>query len=454
MVSLVAARDMTVKNNANFSSLYFDTLNHETTDGHRLVKTTVNQKIHTAYVHKVRLPTDEISYAYYRRYDIASGVFESEETVMVTGNRSDAEILETAIAASSNGEVYIVVSGYDGAYKGFLSLYKIGTDGNVSSLPIWSYSADEHFFSAEILVAPAGIYIAAGYDGNNGPGKLRLFHIDYNSPATGAEVNYPTSMGTSGFIKSGTRYMSRAQRLILGGDGYIYLSFDWLDQDDSSIKSASVYKYQPASGHTVTWGTNYITLKEGYIAHSVSLLPPTVNAGPFQLVFAKKSTNTPANTLMTLEYREYASWADAVAGVSVNVPTNISAPGIYSPQLGLTADKIQVIQYISQDTSLSGFPHPEQISRASPTSWHPATNEITETKKGVFLHLLPQIENDQPYMLWAGGGHNDPNYTEMGDFSVYFAHAPDKIPPWQPAAPSITWVDPGPNSSGNQTITV
>jgi hypothetical protein len=161
------------------------------------------------------------------------------------------------------------------------------------------------------------------------------------------------------------------------------------------------------------------------------------------VAYARKATQ---NSSYSLGYRVYHDNTFASTAFT-EISTNVTAPEILTTRLGLTTANIPVIQYVFHDGANYKI---GQIHLKSPVEWSAPTKSITTAggeganSASVYAHLLPGILNDRPYMLWY----------DYQNKKVWFNHAPDKIAPWQPVPPRITWVTSNVNTTGNQIVTL
>jgi hypothetical protein len=167
-----------------------------------------------------------------------------------------------------------------------------------------------------------------------------------------------------------------------------------------------------------------------------------ISGNAVQVVFSRQATNSSKTELV---YRQANTWTDFVNNNYTEITTNVFATNrLFTPKIGATTANIPVIQYIEENSS--GVYRVAQISLMNENTWSKPYYDITDQADSLYLHTIPQITEDKGNMLWF-------NKTSR---QVRFSRAVnDRVPPWQPAAPTAIHDDArGVNSGHAQTLNI
>ncbi|GBR75074.1 putative sialidase super family, partial [Candidatus Termititenax aidoneus] len=332
-----------------------------------------------------------------------------------------------SIAVSSNGSIYIsYLIGTSNVNEHKLKVLKTTNEGQ-SWITANVYNVAEEGLYSDLVISEQGVIVVAlsrtNWAGNGITSIYVYTNTESNFTSTFVEevggFNYDTNRNGD------TLYLSKDKQ------GNVFLAADYLHNSNYN-KTVRVFK-RATNG---SWSL-FAPSSGAYTGQH----PAIVNDSLGNLYLAYSVTPNGSGS-MDLMYRKYNG-----SGTEIASNTLLSAPKIYTPQIGLAAntdapnDVIPVIQFVSGNSGGSAY-NIMQISQQSDSIWSVPTASITSGNQAVFLHMLPEIIDDKPDMLWYNNLNN----------KVYFNRAPDKISPWIPSAPVVRWADQGLNSGSTQKV--
>ncbi|GBR72524.1 hypothetical protein NO1_0036 [Candidatus Termititenax aidoneus] len=389
--------------------------------GHKLV--TSNYGFHAVFHDRISVGNFRLLYAF-----SADGVnWSYRELDNVQQNSHDNYHISDPSIAYYNNNLYI-------------SYYKNSTPPNpqrqvhlriLDANPAVSGTGTDHvletttggvFRYTDVYVNSTGVYVAATYTSSTISHNVRVFKCAFDGTVQETKIfgySYPeASLLPVFYPKSGNDF---------------YLAYGLYGRQDTHATN-------PTSSIVVYNGlSSSINIKDGYRIEYVNLIS---SGNGFLAAYVKQPSEGSLED--RLVYRVYHSFSE---GDYTEIDTKVTASEIYTTQLGLTTANVPVIQYVFHDGQNYKI---GQIHLKSPTEWSAPTKSITTAgsegagSASVYAHMLPNVDNDRPYMLWY----------DYQNKKVWFNNAPDKIAPWQPLTPKITWVTSNVNTTGNQVVTL
>jgi hypothetical protein len=324
------------------------------------------------------------------------------------------------------GQVYVVAAtGQGEAINYNLTLFKFSATGTPapSSVAV-STNSGNYFRFTDIVIDNSGMLnIAVTY--GLSPSVIRF----YRGVATGS--SFPEETAVSAWTSPPQYPMYPA--LSVDAANNVYLAFEMFNDFNSAADTSAVIRVYKRSSGGSSW-SSFATVSSGFRNRHASMINDSSNN--LHLVYSKMTAKGGA---MNLAYAVYNS----AGALSYSNESIASALELYSPQIGLTTANIPVIQYVNRENT-SASHEIRQVSRKSASAWSVPLKMAPDASRAFFLHMLPVVYDEMPHMLWF----DDINTT------VYFNRAPDRIAPYQPAAPSLLWVDKSLNSADTQGITV
>ncbi|GBR74689.1 hypothetical protein NO1_1822, partial [Candidatus Termititenax aidoneus] len=359
------------------------------------------------------------------------GTVEAMQTIVTLSGNND--ILTEPSIASYGNDIYISYSSKIGSFNNYVNLLKIPNGNYSSSTAVsWNYNdTSEIFHSTDIAISSTGIInlIVAQRDGVGTVRKVRFYQGNLNN-----NINLTEQLSSS-ISESGRALL--ALRLYIDSNNTLYLMYDSADTSNPPIDA----KRLVIRKHNGTGWDSPISLHNSgdYITQHADLLVAGNN--DFMVAFSRQQVS---GDVMELVFRR-ASTLAGLANPASEINTKVTERFIFTPKIGITDVGVPVIQYIQN--VVSGIYKVSQISLMNNNTWSKPSDGVTEEKgDALYLHNMPNITNDKPYMLWYN----------KSDHSVRYNRAPnDVIPPWQPVAPTAVHDDSrGVNSGHAQTLNI
>ncbi|MDR1324215.1 MAG: hypothetical protein LBK68_07260 [Candidatus Margulisbacteria bacterium] len=412
--------------------------------GHKLV--TSNNGFHAVFTHRIR---DLKEYKlYYVTSNVSGGNWSSLQELDNININSPlgAYTLSDPSLFYYNNDIYICYykSGIDETATGGqnnirkLRLIKLpnGRADQMISTNIVEAEFGHSFFITDIYVDSTSVYVAVTDRDTKLFTSVRVYKLDYSlNKQEEYHFGYP-ALGEYPTINAGAPIFSAGNT-----STDFFLTYAKYDFGISEVNKDNPTGNMVVLRHTASgWSNVTLNIVDGYIAYRPSVL---VSGNQLLVSYSKKAVQ---NGAYSLGYRVYHDNTFASTAFT-EITTNVSAPEILTTRLGLTTANIPVIQYVFHDGQNYKI---GQIHLKSPTEWSTPTKSITTAggegagSASVYAHMLPGIIDDQPYMLWY----------DYQNKKVWFNHAPDKISPWKPLTPNITWITSNVNTTGNQIVTL